>query len=1069
MKHFTLLPLLKHSNNRWLDDGKASEFLHPQARYNQTASRHLLFIFFTFFLCGVFTIQSFAQNSTIQGTVINESGAPVATVSVVVKETKVGTTTDSDGRFTINARVGQTLVFSSVGFVTQEVAIKDLSSLNISLAPSASKLSEVVVVGYGTQKRAALTSAVSSISASQITTTKNENILNTLTGKIPGVRIVQNTSEPGAFNNSFDIRGMTGALIVIDGIPRTDIARIDPNDVESVSVLKDASAAVYGSRAANGVILITTKKGKRGGLELNYTGTYGVQIPTGFPKSADAVQYMTLVNELNMHNVNGGTRIYSDAQIAEYLNGTKQSTDWQKATINRQATQTQHNLSANGGNDNSSYFVSIGYTGQDGILKSNDLFYKRYNLRSNLSTRISKSLTFDLNLSGTMERKDQPMQAAYWVFRSMWYQPPINPVFANNDPKYLNSLPNPLHPVAQSTSDIAGFQVFYNNWFQSSATLNYKVPFVTGLSVKGLYSYDYILNNNKIFNKAYNTYTYNAATNTYAVTGTQQSPSTVRREFFEHPASLAQVSLNYSHSFLNVHNVTALALYEENKRRGDNFNAQRELALPIDQLYAGNSTLQQGTSSSSNTVSYNLKYASYVGVFTYDYKAKYFAKFAFRVDGASKFPEAHQFGFFPDYELGWRVSEEKFFQNINALSFVNNLKFRASYGKTGDDQNLNAYQFLPGFNYPSGGAVFNGTFISGLSNRGTVNPAIFWIKATMLDIGMDAELWNGKLGFSVDYFKRDREGLLATRILTVPDVVGASLPQENINSDQNEGVDFEVSHRSHIGKVNYNVRGTFGFVRIMNKRVERAKLGNSYLNWLQNTNNRYAGVYFGYGEDGRFESYKDIENSQIYVPRGTVVGDYRYQDWNGDGQVGVDDSHPIALTGMPLTTFGLTLGAAYKGIDVNLLFQGAANVRATYLEQLGGPLWAGGNALTMFLDRYHPVDPNADPYSPTTEWVPGYYAYTGTNAYTNTLHNVRNAAYVRLKSAEIGYTIPAKLMSRIGLKGVRVFATGYNVFTITGLKFLDPEHPSVLSVVDQQFGYAYPIDKIFSFGLNIKF
>jgi TonB-linked SusC/RagA family outer membrane protein len=1069
MKQSTFIPLLKHNGSRSAGDRNASEYLLPQARFNQTSLRQFLFTFFTLLFCGLFTIQSLAQSGTIEGTVVNESGAPAATVSVVVKETKLGTVTDNDGRFSINAKVGQTLVFSSVGFVTQEVGIKDLSSLSISLASSASKLNEVVVVGYATQKRAALTSAVSSISASQITTTKNENILNTLTGKIPGVRIVQNTSEPGAFNNSFDIRGMTGALIVIDGIPRTDIARIDPNDVESVSVLKDASAAVYGSRAANGVILVTTKKGKRGALELNYTGTYGVQIPTGFPKSANAVEYMTLVNELNMHNVNGGTRIYSDAQIEEYKNGTKQSTDWQKATINRQATQTQHNLSASGGSDNSSYFVSIGYTGQDGILKSNDLFYKRYNIRSNLSTKISKSLSFDLNLSGTMERKDQPMQAAYWVFRSMWYQPPINPVFANNDPKYLNSLPNPLHPVAQSTSDIAGFQVFYNNWFQSSATLNYKVPFVPGLSAKGLYSYDYILNNNKIFNKAYNTYTYNAATSTYAVTGTQQSPSTVRREFYEHPASLAQFSLNYSRTFLNVHNVTALALYEENKRRGDNFNAQRELALPIDQLYAGNSTLQQGTSSSSNTVSYNLKYASYVGMLTYDYKAKYFAKFAFRVDGASKFPTAHQFGFFPDYELGWRVSEEKFFQNINALSFVNNLKFRASYGKTGDDQNLNAYQFLPGFNYPSGGAVFNGTFISGLSNRGTVNPAIFWIKATMLDIGMDGELWNGKLGFTVDYFKRDREGLLASRSLTVPDVVGASLPQENINSDQNEGVDFEISHRSHIGKVNYNVRGTFGFVRIMNKHIERARLGNSYLNWLQNTNDRYAGVYFGYGEDGRFESYKDIENSSIYVPRNTVVGDYRYEDWNGDGQIGVDDSHPIALTGMPLTTFGLTLGAAYKGIDVNLLFQGAANVRATYLEQLGGPLWAGGNALTMFLDRWHPVDPNADPYSPTTEWVSGYYAYTGTNAYTNTLHNVRNAAYVRLKSAEIGYSIPAKLMSRIGFKGVRVFATGYNVFTITGLRYLDPEHPSAISAVDQQFGYAYPIDKIFSFGLNIKF
>jgi hypothetical protein len=200
-----------------------------------------------------------------------------------------------------------------------------------------------------------------------------------------------------------------------------------------------------------------------------------------------------------------------------------------------------------------------------------------------------------------------------------------------------------------------------------------------------------------------------------------------------------------------------------------------------------------------------------------------------------------------------------------------------------------------------------------------------------------------------------------------------------------------------------------------------------------------------------------------------VVGDYRYEDWNGDGQVGVDDSHPIANTGLPLITYGLTLGGSYKGLDINLLFQGAAMVNATYTEQLGGPLWAGGNALTMFLDRWHPADPNADPYSPATEWIPGYYSYTGTNAYTNTLHNLHNASYVRLKSAEIGYTLPAKMTSHLGMKDLRLFVTGYNVFTITGLKYLDPEHPSAVSAVDQQFGYAYPIDKIFSFGLNIKF
>ncbi|HVF95737.1 MAG TPA: SusC/RagA family TonB-linked outer membrane protein, partial [Flavisolibacter sp.] len=692
-------------------------------RLRSITIRRAFLTFLTLFLSSLVVTSVCAQNpGNLKGAVVNEQGQPVSEVSVVVKETKTGTATDANGRFTINAKVGQTLLFSTVGYANREVIIRSLSDVSISLTPTASSLNEVVVVGYGTQRRVSLTSAVSSISAAQIVTTKNENILNTLTGKVPGLRIVQNTSEPGAFNNSFDIRGMGNPLIVIDGIPRPDIARVDPNDVESLSVLKDASAAVYGARAANGVILITTKKGKRGALELNYVGTYGIQVPTGFPKSANAVEYMILANEKNMHNVNGGSRIFSDAQIDEYRNGSKQSTDWQRATIHRQAAQTQHNLSASGGTDNASYYVSLGFTGQNGILKSDDLFYKRYNLRSNLSTKISKDLTFDLNLSATMERKDQPMQAAYWVFRSMWYQPPINPVYANNNPLYLNSLPNPLHPVAQSTSEIAGNQVFNNKWFQSSAALNYHIPFVRGLSVRGLYSFDYTLNNNKIYNKAYTTYTYNAATNVYAVTGTQQSPSTVRREYYEYPTTLGQLSLNYNGTFLNEHHVSAALLYEQSTRQGDNIFAQRELSLPVNQLFAGNSTNQQGSMSSNIANSFEYENAAYVGYLTYDYKARYFAKFAFRYDGSSKFAPANRYGFFPDYEVGWRVSEEPFFRNMNALSFINNLKFRASYGKTGDDGALR-YQFLTGYNPATGsalgqpaGAVFNGVFTNAVQS-----------------------------------------------------------------------------------------------------------------------------------------------------------------------------------------------------------------------------------------------------------------------------------------------------------------------------------------------------------------
>lgn len=1041
-------------------------------------------------LIGVsFSLSVHAQTANkVEGNVTDEKGSAMPGVSILVKGTSNGAQTDANGHFVINAESTGTLVFTMIGYDPVQVVVGNQKTININLKPISNSLNEVVVVGYGTQKKGALTSAVSSINAAEIVTTKNENILNTLTGKVPGLRVVQNTSEPGAFADNYDIRGMGTPLIVIDGIPRTDIARVDPNDVESISVLKDASAAVYGVRGANGVILITTKKGKKGTLELNYVGTFGLQAPSRFSHPVDAVGYMTLANEKNVHNAaNGvmGAPIYTPAQIAEYQNGTKQSTDWYAATVKNTAPQQQHNLSASGGNDNSSYYVSLGFLGQDGILKSNDLDYRRYNLRSNLSTKISKNLTFELNLSGTMDKKDQPMQAPYWIFRSMWYQPSIYPVYANNNPAYLSQLPNPLHPVAQADADVSGYQTYNNKWFQSAATLSYKVPFVDGLTVKGLYNFDFIFNDNKIFNKAYYLYNYNGANNTYNGS-LNQSPSTIRRENFQYPSNLGQLSLNYNHSFKGGHNVTGLLLYEESTRSADNYYAQRELSVSIDQLFAGNSLNTTAGMSSSQANFYKYKNAATVGSFTYDYKSKYFAKFGFRYDGSSRFDTSRQWGFFPEGELGWRISEENFWKNTKAFSFINNLKVRASYGLTGDDSS-SLYQYLSGYTYPASGSatgqpagsVFDGVFYNGVQSRGIANPNITWYTAKLFDAGIDLEAWNGLFGVTFDYFVRNRTGLLTTQLEALPDVVGAPLPQQNLNSDRTKGFDLSLSHRNTIGKFAYNIGGTFSYTRTMNVNVVAARAGNSYLNWIQKNgsnvatgSNRNNNVYVGYGSAGQFGSYGDIEYSPIYVNKNTVVGDYRYEDWNNDGQIGADDSHPIATTGLPLITYGFNLGATYKGFDLAAQFQGAALVSATYVEQLREPLWAGGNALTQFLDRWHPADPTADPYSPSTVWVPGYYAYTGTLPFTNTLGNLHSAAYVRLKSLEVGYSLPAKWLQRSGVRGVRLFANAYNLLTITTLKYIDPEHPSGISQFtanSNQYDYAYPLDKIYSFGVNVKF
>jgi TonB-linked SusC/RagA family outer membrane protein len=1029
------------------------------------------------FLLLLVYVSAIAQSGRT-GVVVDEKGQPLPGVSIKLKGTPNGATTNIDGRFTINATTGQTLVFTFLGYNLQELAVSDQINIKVSLSPASTSMNEVVVVGYGTQKKATVTGAIASVTNSEIVTTKNENVLNSLTGKVAGLRIVQNSAEPGSFNNSFDIRGFGSPLVVIDGIPRDNITRLDPNDIESVSVLKDASAAIYGVRAANGVILVTTKKGKKGSIELNYSGTYGFEVPSGLPKSVGAIDYMTLVNENQLHNVNGGQVKYTDADFAAYASGAKQSTDWYTPVIKNRVPQSQHNLNATGGNENTNYFISMGITDQAGFLRSDDLNYKRYNLRSNISTKISKDLTVDLNINGIMDQKNQPYQDAWWIIRSFWRQVPTQAIYANNNPDYLNNgQVDGSNPVALSNSDVSGYKILNNRWFQSSVAATYNVPFVPGLSAKGLFNYDYYMSSNKIYQKAYNQYNYDANTKSYAAIA-NQTPATIQKQFYEKPSTLTQLSLNYDRAFKGGHNITALLLYEESERKEDNFNASRQLSLGVDQLFAGNSLNQIGSvdlGTDKDPQIYDIANKSIVGRVNYNYQSKYLAEFSFRKDGSSKFSPTRQWGFFPAASLGWRVSQENFWKNSSALSFIDDLKLRVSYGKVGDDSAL-AYQFLTGYTYPAKGSnnqlppgsVFDGTFVNGVQSTGIANPNLTWFNAKTYNAGIDLEALKGLLGLTVNVFRRDRTGLLATQSTNLPGVVGADLPQENLNSDRTQGFEIEVNHRNHIGSFNYFLKGNMAFNRTTNLNVVQARAGNSQLNWHNNQSNRYNNTFWGYGANGQYQNYQQILNSPQFVSRNTIVGDYVLQDWNGDGQITNDDVHPIAYsstvddTTTPLTTFGLTIGGSYKGFDFNMLWQGAADVDISYIEQLNIPLWGGGSALSQFMDRYHPADPKADPYNPNTVWIPGYYAYTGTSANTNSLSNIHSAAYVRLKSAELGYSLSPGIAKKIGIKGARIFVNGYNILTFTGLKNLDPEHPS------STYGYLYPLNKTYSLGVNVK-
>ncbi|HLZ86003.1 MAG TPA: SusC/RagA family TonB-linked outer membrane protein, partial [Puia sp.] len=618
-----------------------------------------------------FSLTAHAQvGNPVTGTVLDEKGAPLQGVSVTVQGSTTGTVTDSLGRFTIHVTRGATLVFSYIKYGTQEVPYTNQKTLGITMTPTTTSMNDVVVIGYGTQRKATLTGAVAQIGGAEIVTTKNENIENMLTGKVPGLQILQNTSEPGDFANSISIRGMGNPLIVIDGVQIPDfsvtggngdnnvgssniLTRLDPNDIESISVLKDASASVYGVKAANGVILITTKKGKSGSLQLSYSGTYGWQVPSGLPKPVNATQYMTLVNQQALHNSNGGILVYDTADFNAYRNGTKKSTDWYDAVFKKHAMQQQHNLTATGGSENTTYLLSAGYTDQDGLLTTNDLNYKRYNVRSNVTSRIGKRITVNLNLSGIMDQKNAPATSFWWTTRETWRELPTQTIYANSTaPYYTNGIVDGGNPVAFENSNIVGYSTQNNIFLNGAISIDYKFPFIDGLTLRALYSYNDQIQDNKLYQKSFNLYTYDAATSTYGAT-LNGSPSYVQRQYYHYPKNTDQLSVSYAHNFGGIHNVSALLLMEGNEQSADNFAAYRQLSIPVDQIIAGNSALQNATQDGGNTTLYQYATNSFVGRATYDFKGRYLAEFSFRDDKSSKFAPGQGWGFFPSGSVGW--------------------------------------------------------------------------------------------------------------------------------------------------------------------------------------------------------------------------------------------------------------------------------------------------------------------------------------------------------------------------------------------------------------------------------
>jgi len=1044
---------------------------------------------YLFIILFLFPLSLLAQQTIITGKVTDlTDGSVLPGVSVLIKGTTTGAVTDIGGTFHLTVpNTNVILQLSYTGYETRQVAVKDIKGGLIALKATNKTLDEVVVVGYGVQKRATVTGSIATLQNKEIVTTKNESVVNMLTGKIPGIRIVQTTAEPGSYANNLDIRGYktssgAGPAIIIDGIiggDQSTLGRMDPNEIESISVLKDGAAAIYGIRAAGGAILITTKKGsKNGQVSINYSVNDAVQTFLGMPQGVGAVDYMLLTNEKTKRDfannfISNVPPAYSYADILPWLNGTNKSSDWVDLVFKKTADQISHNLNIDGGNEKISYFFNFGYQKQDGVFKTGDLNYNKYNFRSNVTVNIVKGLKAQVLTSGWMDQKNQPYTDEWTVYKYTWNQIPINQVYANNNPLYPNVMPDNQNPAIMTDDSKVGFKVAKNKDFNSQLNLTYEVPGVPGLTAKALFAIDYGVYDYNQVKSSFNLYTYSAADSTY-VPSPVNSPSGITRQYYTHFNTNSQLTLNYAHTFFHDHNVSAMFTYEQSHETSDNFNAYRDTNIPIDYLFGGVANLNMYGGQDAGALG-DVAHRSYIGRINYDFKGKYLAEFSFRRDGTSLYQPgtSAQWGFFPGASIGWVVTKEDFFRKLISPNILSNLKIRASYGQLGDEGTA-AYAYVTGYNYPVNSYIFGSAPVNGSAPKLGI-PGLTWPVSTIKNIGLDFGLFNGKVDGTIEVFRNDRTGLEAQPTNAIPGTVGASLPPINYNSDRVQGLDFSLSYRNTFGQLGVNLTGNIGTTRLRDMTVLQGTFGNEFQQWQSNQANRYQNIWWGPTYAGQFTTYKQIYNYGVNTGGGNnnvVPGDYYYVDTNHDGVIDGKDNTPIATSDIPLYNYGLTVGLSYKGFDMTMLLQGAAGVYVQYGEQFASPLMYGRSALTRFLDSWHTVDPSANVFDPNTQWVPGFYPAMGSPDAQGT-KAIQNASYLRIKTLEFGYSISPNVLRRIGVKKLRVYVSSYNLLTFTGLKNYDPEHQGT-NADNSNFstafaGYTYPENRTFNLGANVSF
>ena len=754
----------------------------------------------------LFTTSMFAQKQ-ISGNVTSSDIQPLPGVSILVKGTTNGVMTDFDGKYTIsNVNNNATLVYSYLGFTTKEVLVGNQTTINVSLEEDITTLDDVVVIGYGAKKKAEVIGSVAQVSGDVVKKSPAANLTTSLAGRLPGLVVNQRTSEPGRENVDILIRGKgtfgdNSVLIVIDGIPGRDgLSRLDPEDIESISVLKDASASIYGARASNGVILVTTKRGKIGKPKFTFTSNYAVTVPTRFVENANAFDYARQINATQTRS--GGNAPYSDGDLTNFSSPSFNFTNWWKEVYDEVSSQTRHNLSLRGGTESTKYFLSLGATKQDGITKTdNSTDIRQYNYRSNIDVKATNRLDVGLDLAGRKENYEWYGANAFDILSNTAKRNPFDDVY--RDGKLFspeNGISNPLAFLQKE----GGYNRQENSIFNGTLKLNYKIPGIQGLSVDASGSIDFIQNYHKSLILPVTQYIPDGSN--VLIENQIGSTPKLSESYFRQESLTFRSRIAYVKTFNDVHNLNTFLAYEENRTTNNGTNASREgglISLTNDQLSSGavDDRSTNGSSAGENTRQ------SYFGRVDYNYSQKYFAQFHFRYDGSFNFPKGNRFGFFPAVTLGWRVSEENFLKDNATIS---NLKLKTSWGQLGNDR-VGAFQFLNRFG-PDGSFAIGGGNVPVISTIGKdANPNITWETSEIINLGLEAGFFNNKLTLEIDVFKEKRDDILAPRNVSVPAFAGLSLPDENIGKTENKGFEVIISYRNTFGEVGFNVGGNVAY------------------------------------------------------------------------------------------------------------------------------------------------------------------------------------------------------------------------------------------------------------------